>query len=115
MAEIPNTLYWQLSVNEAGTVVTDLNDIDQCIRTIVDTQKGSDPMRPHFGIDKFSFIDKPVNVMVPLLVKEITKQIDMWEQRATVKKIEYQVNGSQVIFNIHWISAVGSFNTTINA
>lgn len=101
-------------MDAADAVVSDLNDINQCIRLICATQKGSDPMRPNFGIDKFEFIDKPVTVMIPTLIKEITRQIAIWEPRVTVKKITYQVVESQVTFTIHWISDIGTFKTTIN-
>lgn len=115
MATIPNTTYWQLSMDSSNAIVSDLADISQCIRLICGTQQGTDPMRPNFGINKFDFIDKPVTVMVPALVKEITKQIAMWEPRATVKKIVYQIVQSQVMFTIHWVSELGASKTTINA
>ena len=115
MASIPNSAYWQLAMDDPGATVSDLNDISQCIRIICGTQQGSDPMRPNFGINKFDFIDRPVNEMVPVMVKEIIKQIGMWEPRATVKKITYQVIESQVIFTISWISELGTSKTTINA
>jgi uncharacterized protein len=109
------TPYRQLSMDIAGIEVYDLDDIDQCIRLICGTQQGTDPMRPNFGINKFDFIDKPITVLVPTMVKEITRQIAMWEPRATVKKIAYQIIESQVTFTIHWISQLGSSKTTLNA
>ena len=98
-----------------GVEVSDIADISQCIRLICGTQQGSDPMRPNFGVNKFDYIDKPVTVMIPSLIKEITKQIGMWEPRAEVKKIVYQIIDSQTIFTIHWISEFGASKTTINA
>lgn len=109
------TPYRQMSIDTASVEVYDIADINQCIRVICGTQKGSDPLRPTFGIDKFEFVDKPVNSMVPLLVKEITKQIAMWEPRATVRKVAYQIIDSQVTFTVEWISDFGINKTTINA
>lgn len=107
--------YRQLSIDQPVVTVVDIQDISQCIRVICGTQKGSDPLRPNFGIDKLQFIDRPVNAIVPLLVKEITNQIAMWEPRATVRKIAYKIQDAQIIFTINWYSEFGTYNTTINA
>lgn len=56
-------LDWQ---PELGTddIVGGLDDIDQCIRTILLTPKGSDPHNPPFGSNIHLYIDWPVEKIV---------------------------------------------------
>lgn len=57
-------LDWQ---PELGTddIVGGLDDIDQCIRTILLTPKGSDPHNPPFGSNIHLYIDWPQNRVTP--------------------------------------------------
>ncbi len=61
---------WQPKLNEIGSVVEDLDDIDQCIRIILMTRKGSDPHRPEFGSDIWQYIDAPVNITIPNIIRK---------------------------------------------
>ena len=43
--------HWQPALDTPGGVVEGLRDIDQAIRIILTTPRGSDPHRPEFGSD----------------------------------------------------------------
>lgn len=93
---------WQLGISQSGDIVTDLNDIGQCILMIVNTQKGSDPVNPLFGVDLMKWIDAPMNVMIPNLINEITRQVSTWEPRAEITKVTYVEEESHVTFTLEW-------------
>ena len=54
---------------------SEMEEIIQNIKTILTTLQGSVPLDREFGIDP-SVIDKPVNVIRPLMVKEIKEKKD---------------------------------------
>jgi phage baseplate assembly protein W len=67
-----------------GKVVQGLADVNQCLQIILNTPKGSDPLRPTFGADVWRYIDAPVNAAIPAIVREVTEAITRWEPRVTV-------------------------------
>jgi phage baseplate assembly protein W len=70
-----------------GNVVQGVADINQCIGIILATPKGSDPLRPTFACDLWQWIDAPVNIARPNLVREIVEAITKWEPRARVLSV----------------------------
>lgn len=98
---------WQLSAGAFGSVVQDLDDINQSLLMIITTQKGSDPVRPLFGVDILRWIDQPMSVLIPNLINEITTQVAIYEPRASVQRVTYETNESQVTITLHWITADG--------
>jgi Bacteriophage baseplate protein W len=70
-----------------GNVVQGLSDVNQCIRIILTTPKGSDPLRPTFGADVWRYIDAPINAAIPAIVREVTEAVTRWEPRVTVISI----------------------------
>lgn len=93
---------WQLSVNNPGGVVESVNDIAQCIRTIVATVKGSDPLRPDFGIDLFKYQDKPIDWAIPNVIKDVIDALTEYEPRAEILRLTPLVNKSHLQFSIYW-------------
>ncbi len=73
-----------------GRVVQGLDDVAQCIQIILTTPKGSDPLRPTFGADLWEFVDMPINLARPAIVREATEAITLWEPRAEVVKVSTQ-------------------------
>lgn len=95
------TANWTLSMAGLGEVVTDIDDLVQCVNIILTTSKGTDPLRPTFGCDIWRYQDLPTNDAIPKIVVEILNGIVAWEARASVQSITYQViNYSNVQFNI---------------
>ncbi|MCV4272287.1 GPW/gp25 family protein [Pseudomonas capsici] len=99
--------HWQPTLGNTGAIVEGLRDIDQAIRIILTTPKGSDPHRPTFGSDIHLYIDWPVNRVVPHLVREAVDAIRIWEPRINVVQVTPTIEGSQVWLRITWRVADG--------
>lgn len=95
------SLHWQPALNGDG-IVELIDDIDQSIRIILKTPKGSDLLRPTFGSDAFQYIDYPVNLVVPYLVRETFQAIQKWETRCTPVKVIPDIDGSHIALRIQW-------------
>ena len=93
---------WSPKVGSPGEVVTELDDIDQCIAIILTTRKGSDPHRPLFGCDAWLWIDKPANVAMPNIILEAVDSLEEWEPRMDLVSIKPQINGSQITILVEW-------------
>ena len=85
---------WSLALDQQGapgsgigSVVQGVADVNQCIQIILNTPKGSDPLRPTFGGDVWRYIDSPINAAIPAIVREVTEAILRWEPRVTVVSI----------------------------
>jgi phage baseplate assembly protein W len=78
---------WSLKLDAIGSVVQGIDDIDQCIAIILTTPQGSDPLRPTFGADLWQFIDNPISVAVPAIVRQVTAAITIWEPRVTLQSV----------------------------
>ncbi len=85
---------WSLALDQQGapgsgigSVVQGVADVNQCIQIILNTPKGSDPLRPTFGADVWRYIDSPINAAIPAIVREVTEAILRWEPRVTVVSI----------------------------
>ena len=75
---------------------TNIEDITQCVYTILSTVKGSDPLRPDFGSDIYLYLDKPINEMQPMLVYAATEAVQKWEKRIKIKKCRLETNGLDI-------------------
>lgn len=91
---------WQLSNLKLGEVSEGIDDLRQCIQTILTTTKGSDPMRPLFGSDIWRFIDTPVTTAVANISAEIIDCVGKWESRVNVEKLVYDITGSRMDFEL---------------
>src|SRR5216683_1537301 len=90
-----------------GNVVQGLSDVNQCIRIILTTPKGSDPLRPTFGADVWRYIDAPINAAIPAIVREVTEAILRWEPRVTLVSIKaVPILGGDVQAGAHLTIAV---------
>lgn len=113
MAEKITSSYWSLKLSESG-VVQGLEDIQQCIYIILTTQKGTDPTRPEFGCGVFDYIDKPVNIAVPNMKKEIAKAIAIYEPRVKIIRILHAVEVEHLTFSIEWEFSNQQGTTTVS-
>lgn len=93
---------WQLKLNEIGSVAEGIDDINQCIAIIINTPKGSDPHRPTFGSNIYKYIDYPVNIAKPNIIRETIDAINEWEKRIDVNSVIYLVENEQVKLKIQW-------------
>ncbi|MDU9028688.1 GPW/gp25 family protein [Pseudomonas mediterranea] len=103
---IPHTsitaAHWQPTLGTSGEVVEGLRDIDQSIRIILTTPKGSDPHRPEFGSDLHLYLDWPTNRVTPHLVREAVDAIRRWEPRISVVQVHIVINAQQIIVRVRW-------------
>lgn len=102
--------FWQLSLAQAGEVVEGLADIQQCIDVILQTQRGSAVLMPTFGVDMMAFIDKPIDVVKADLIRDIIEQIETFEPRVSIERINATVqgDGSNLLIELTWAAAQGT-------
>ncbi len=79
---------WSLKLGALGEVVEGVADVDQCIAIILTTPKGSDPLRPTFGADIWRYIDVPIDIARPAVVRELVDALTLWEPRITMVDVE---------------------------
>jgi uncharacterized protein len=100
-----------------GNVVQGIADINQCIGIILATPKGSDPLRPTFACDLWQWIDAPITVARPHLVREIVQALTKWEPRIQVLSVVINLVGiSQLTIAITWqlkVDIGGTGNQTL--
>ena len=103
---------WSFSVAKPGAMVQGDDDIGQCVYIILTTQKGTDPLRPTFGIDLFSYIDSPINITAVNLTRELAEQINLWEPRVNVTEVKYKIEVQQITYYVTWERADGTEGIT---
>ncbi len=103
---------WQYKLNEIGSVAEGIEDINQCIAIILSTPKGSVPHRPTFGSDIYKYIDYPVNVAKPNIVRETIDAINLWETRVNVDIVTVSVVEAQLNIKVQWSLKEDSFTTS---
>ena len=97
-----------LASDRLGELVTDIQDVDQCIRIILTTPKGSDPHRPLFGSNLHLYIDYPVNSARPHIVREAVNALREWEPRIEVVKVTVSlVDVAALACVVEWEFAAG--------
>ena len=103
MAVIPPVPYWQPALGLIGQVATDTDDIDQCIRVILGTNKGTMPMDPEFGISTDRYIDAPQGMANVQLVREVTAALLKYEPRAKVLGVSMSAVIGQTTIRVTWV------------
>lgn len=92
-----------------GEIVTNIDDIRQSINIILFTRKMSAPLLPQFGCDLFNYLDEPMAVASPKIIREIRKSLAQWEPRCVIDKISSVSNmDGSTEFEIVWLPLVGS-------
>lgn len=100
----PDTPHWQLALGGDG-VAQQIADIHQCIRIILTTPKGSDPLRPEFGCDAGNYLDLPLDAARPHIVREARAAL-AWEPRVTVSDVTVsqgkEQSGGHAVVHVAW-------------
>lgn len=104
--------HWQPALGTSGEVVEGLRDIDQSVRIILTTPRGSDAHRPEFGSLLHLYIDWPVNRVTPHLVRETVDALRRWETRISVVQVQVIIDGSQITLRVQWRVADGIVQVT---
>ena len=106
---------WSLEVGTIGSVVQGLADVDQCIAIILSTPRGSDVLRPTFGADLWRYIDNPITLALPAIVREASAAITLWEPRVRVVSISAATDtdsGSHLNITVTWQLKLGGNAST---
>ncbi len=93
---------WQPKTGEIGAVVEGLEDINQCLKIILNTPLGSDPHRPLFGTNILQYLDSPINIAVPNIVREAVDAIETWETRIKLVAIKPVIDGEKITLMVEW-------------
>lgn len=93
---------WQFKLNGIGEVAEGVEDINQCISTILTTRKGSVPHRPTFGSDIYKYVDYPINEAIPNIIREATDAIGLWETRISVNSVSAEISETNITVKIEW-------------
>lgn len=83
---------WQLRAGHVGDVVTGIDDVDQCVASILLTPKGSVAHRPTFGSDLWRYVDTPADQARPHIVRETLDALAAWEPRVEVAAVQVDVD-----------------------
>jgi phage baseplate assembly protein W len=93
---------WGLSLAGQGEIVQGIDDIRQCIRIITTTPRGTDPLRPLFACDVYKYLDKPINVVLGSIFREIKESLEMWEPRIEEVILSHEIQETQLIVHINF-------------
>lgn len=103
LSSAPSPSSGMLLANNLGMVVTDADDINQCIDIILHTPLGSDPHRPNFGSDLEQYIDWPLSAARPRIAREVQRALGLWEPRINVLQVRAQSTSiAQLLVPITW-------------
>jgi phage baseplate assembly protein W len=101
-----SSVHWQPALKSFDVVEAEA-DIDQSIRVILGTPKGSNPHRPDFGSNVHLYLDYPVDQAIPHLVRETVEAIRSWEPRCELVRVTPSVNVAQIYLRVQWKLADG--------
>jgi phage baseplate assembly protein W len=101
LTDITST-HWTFDINTPGRIVQGLQSIKQCVLLILTTQKGTDPLRPDFGCSAFDFIDQPVNVALPRMIKAISESLIKYEPRIEEVRVSPHLTAEHLRFTISY-------------
>ena len=85
-----DTTNWQHAHGTYGGVVTDLEDVEQCIATICGCEKGTVIYNPNLGLPLKNYMDKPVISVIPELRQVIKMELEYQEPRITVDSVAFR-------------------------
>lgn len=96
---------WSPKLGEPGSVVENLDDINQCIKVILETPKGSRAHEPLFGSDVWQFLDQPLAEALPKIVNAVIEAVEEWESRAklvSVVPVTTEVSAGKITLQLEW-------------
>lgn len=96
---------WSPKLGDPGSVVENLDDINQCIKVILETRKGSRAHEPLFGSDAWQFLDRPLNDALPGIIRAVIEAVEEWEPRArlvSIVPINTEAVSGKVTLRIEW-------------
>ena len=95
-----NSATWCMSVQQAGTVITDVDVYKQRVYCVLNTPLGGDPLRPTFGCDYFKYLDTSLVTAAANIKSEVIKAIKLWVPEVTLNSVVYTVSAGVIVFSI---------------
>jgi uncharacterized protein len=90
-----SNLHWQMRLarnagghDALGAILTDLDDVEQSIGTIILTEKGTVPGQPEKCTRLMPYIDRRPDYAIPNITREIFDAIGLWEPRVIVEQVK---------------------------
>ena len=96
---------WSIKLDDPGSVVENLDDINQCIRVILETPKGSRAHEPLFGCDVWLFLDQPLTHALPGIVNAVIEAVTLWEPRVKLTSVvaaRDEAGSGKLTLQIEW-------------
>ena len=96
---------WSPKLGEPGSVVENLDDINQCIKVILATPKGSRAHEPLFGCGVWQFLDQPLTEALPRIVNAVIEAVEEWEPRAklvSVVPVTTEAASGKITLQLEW-------------
>lgn len=87
-----DTTNWQHARGTFGGVVTEVEDVEQCIGTICGCEKGTVVYNPNLGLPLKQFMDRPVNEVIPQMRQIIKIELESQEPRITVDSVSFRAD-----------------------
>lgn len=79
--------WWQPKLGSFAELAVGVDDIDQCIRVILTTPPGADPFRPQFAFNLLAYLDKPIQLVRPRIIRGVIDAITVWEPRCRILRV----------------------------
>lgn len=106
---------WQIATSAPGEVAQGIDDIAQCIGIILNTAPGSDLLRPSFGSALAEYLDQPLPLARAGLKKALTHDIERWEPRVKVVKIQADIADTATVnVEVVWRLLLGDVTGVAN-
>jgi phage baseplate assembly protein W len=83
-----------INIQDKTSFVQGVEDVKQSWGIILSTIPGSIPLQPEFGSNLFQYIDQPVNKAFSEMANTIIKDLERWEKRAKIKRVQKTVDCS---------------------
>lgn len=95
---------WAISIEGQGKIVQGIAAIKQRMFIVLNTIKGTDPLRPGFAINLLDWVDKPVNVALPNLKVEIINALTEFMPEITIDTIDAVLTETnKITYTIHFL------------
>ena len=89
--------------NRYGQTVSDEADINQCLNVLLSTPLGSQPLRPLFGCNLHRYLDYPINLARPQIVREIVQAVRLFEPRIRLVRVSVDaVADAALLCSVEW-------------
>ena len=94
---------WSMKIGEFGGIVQGLDDIHQMFNTVIKTRKGTVPLHPDFGCDAWKFIDSPIDIAKPNIVREVIDSVTVWIPIVEILETKVEIsNLSNLVIANYW-------------